>query len=535
MTRIDHAVPVRHRWTVLTFTRLGLAGAAAVAVAAIPALAGDRADAVLAACGLYAALVAGAELIRHLRNARAVWLMGTLVVLDGVFLALIVNATGGTPSPLNTLVYLHIVAVTLVVSFRVGLQAAVLHAALVMIPATAAGASLVDSPLWSGPSGSALRATSYLVLAIATAAYASVDERALRRSQARLVGQVDLLSDLDLTTTVDEASIVIGHHVVGPLGFARAAVVVIDGDDARVVVAGGRGDRLDHVIAEPDDIAGILDEACTDEGRPLLLGALDPDRCPVLADLLPGARDVVVVPLATGESRRGAIVAEWAAGRRHDIAIDVVDELLLTARFGGMALRSAFLLAEVEDRSRRDLVTGLGNRRWFEEALEREVSRTGRVEGELSVVLLDLDRFKAVNDQHGHLAGDGVLEAVGRALSEAARAHDVVARIGGDEFAMLLTDCGLDAARIVAERARRTVWAAVGEWGVSACAGVATTSVGGCRPRELIQQADQALYEAKAAGRNCVVTAPVPRGPTLVVDVTDDRIASLPEPAADIA
>ncbi len=535
MTRIDHAVPVRHRWTVLTCTRLALAGAAAVAVAAIPDLAGDRADAVLAACGLYAAFVALAELLRHLRNARAVWLMAFLVVLDCVFLASVVNATGGTPSPLNTLVYLHIVAITLVVSFRVGLQAAVLHAALVMIPAMAAGAALVDSPMWSGPSGSALRATSYLLLAIATAAYASVDERALRRSQARLVGQVDLLSDLDQTTTVDEASVVIGRHVVGSLGFTRAAVVVIDGDQARIVVTEGQGDRLDHVIAAPSDGGGVLDGDCLEEGRPLLLGGLDPERWPVLADLLPGARDVVVVRLAADDSHRGAIVAEWTAGRRHDIALDVVDELMLTARYGGMALRSAFLLAEVEDRSRRDLLTGLGNRRWFEEALEREVSRTQRIEAELSVILLDLDRFKAVNDQRGHLAGDAVLEAVGHALSDAARAHDVVARIGGDEFAILLTDCGLDAARIVAERARRTVWAAVGDQGVSACAGVATAPVDGCRPKELVRQADQALYQAKASGRNCVVTAPAPGPAAHLVDLSDGRMVSLPENTAEIA
>ena len=155
-------------------------------------LAGVRQDAVVASCGVYAGFVLGVELLRRATGARPLWLVGLLIIIDGLFLARVVNATGGTLSPLKALVYLHIVAITLVVSFRVGLEAAVWHAALVVITASEAGAALVGSSLWSVPGEVTLRVVTYLAVAVAAATYASLDERALRRTHAHLADQVDL-------------------------------------------------------------------------------------------------------------------------------------------------------------------------------------------------------------------------------------------------------------------------------------------------------------------------------------------------------
>ena len=519
MNTAPDAVPVVHRWTAMTLTRLVIAGAAAAAVAGIPGLALGSTSTVLTSCALYAGLVVGTEALRRRSDRRGLWLMPALVVLDGLFLAAVVNATGGSLSPLNMLVYLHVVAMTLVVSFRAGLQAAIVHAALVVAPVAAMGSSL-DPTMWAVPAGAALRATSYLLMAIAAAAYASIDERALRRGQVRLAGQVDLLSQLDETHDVDAAAQVIGEHVVATLGFTRAAVAVVEDGRTRVVVAERRAGGIDHVIAEVADarLPGLTE---LQEGRVVLLSSLADERWTVIDRLLSDAQDLVVAPMIAGDRRCGAIVAEWPGGSRHEIDLNVVDELVLAARFGGMALRSTFLLAEVEDRSRRDHLTGLGNRRYFQEALDREVARSQRADGDLSLVLLDLDHFKAVNDHQGHLAGDAVLEEVGRALTDAGRAYDIVTRIGGDEFAILLTGCGAEAAWTVAERARQKVWDVVGDRGVSACAGVATAPTDGCRPRDLVHRADQALYAAKAAGRNRVVIAPP--SPEVVLDLADGR------------
>jgi two-component system cell cycle response regulator len=152
-----------------------------------------------------------------------------------------------------------------------------------------------------------------------------------------------------------------------------------------------------------------------------------------------------------------------------------------------------------------DGLTGLKNHRAFQEHLEAEFQRARRAGGELSVVLLDVDRFKLYNDTFGHPAGDEVLKAVSRALESCVRHYDFVARYGGEEFIVILPGTGVEQAVNLAERMRSRLASA--EWPnreVTASFGAATLCPGTMNRKQLIAEADAALYVSKAQGRNRV-------------------------------
>gem|GEM_PF-5611750 len=160
---------------------------------------------------------------------------------------------------------------------------------------------------------------------------------------------------------------------------------------------------------------------------------------------------------------------------------------------------------DLEDLTRTDPLTGLANRRAFEEALRVEKARTLRTGQPLSLVIFDIDRFKGVNDDHGHACGDRVLREVGRRLDGAARGHELVARVGGEEFAWILPDTDAAAALAAAERGRAAIGATPIEGlAVTISAGAAAYAGNGDR---LVERADAALYAAKRAGRDRVVPA----------------------------
>lgn len=159
--------------------------------------------------------------------------------------------------------------------------------------------------------------------------------------------------------------------------------------------------------------------------------------------------------------------------------------------------------------SSRDALTGLVNRRAFEAALAREADRVAR-SGESALLLyLDVDHFKHVNDTYGHGAGDRVIQAVAQTLTQCVRPMDLPARIGGEEFAIILPNCSPAFGLLVAERLRERVQACLIPTGPNQHLGV-TISVGGayapqwvrCTPRLWAERADLQLYRAKSEGRN---------------------------------
>ncbi len=160
--------------------------------------------------------------------------------------------------------------------------------------------------------------------------------------------------------------------------------------------------------------------------------------------------------------------------------------------------------------ARTDELTGLPNRRRFFELAEREMVRAQRYSAPLAVVMLDLDHFKEINDNHGHATGDQVLRAVGDCCRDVLRTNDVVGRLGGEEFAIMLPATTLEGAQLFAERLRETITECrIGLPGLELRL-TATLGVAACEPGEtttmdeLLARADAALYRGKAAGRNRV-------------------------------
>ncbi len=170
------------------------------------------------------------------------------------------------------------------------------------------------------------------------------------------------------------------------------------------------------------------------------------------------------------------------------------------------------LQKELEEQAIRDSLTGLYNRRFLDETLSRELSRAERDKYSVSVVMLDLDRFKMFNDTYGHDVGDMMLKQLGKLLSSQVRAGDIACRFGGEEFVVVMPKASLSVAKQRANDWRSKFESQVliheGEvLSATLSAGVAVFPVHGTTSEEIIRRADQAMYAAKAAGRNLVNTA----------------------------
>ena len=221
-----------------------------------------------------------------------------------------------------------------------------------------------------------------------------------------------------------------------------------------------------------------------------------------------GLRDVIAAPLAADGEVVGAIVLSrrvadpWPATARRLLSG--------AAHEASMALSRAYSHRAAEARASTDSLTGLPNRRYFDEFCGL-LARRRRADDAVGVLMIDIDRFKVLNDTYGHGVGDEVLRAVGGAIVAAVREDDVPARFGGEEFVVLLRNPSPAVAAEVGERVRQAVSSldlgAFGVPGVSVSVGVAVAEVPDQPIEDLVASADAALYRAKRAGRDRVVSA----------------------------
>ncbi len=181
-----------------------------------------------------------------------------------------------------------------------------------------------------------------------------------------------------------------------------------------------------------------------------------------------------------------------------------------------LAVSSIRLRETLRHQALRDPLTGLYNRRYMQDALERLAAVADRTRSSLSIIMVDLDHFKKLNDEHGHATGDAVLRDVASALIASLRSSDVACRYGGEELVVLLPDCSLSQAIEKAEamRERIEILSSRYDASISASFGVAAIPETHRTPEDALKSADEALYQAKEAGRNRVVAASITGRPT---------------------
>ena len=330
--------PVFDRMLVLQFVRLLIV----VALLVVPAAAGTASREVVVIALVYLLFVAGVEVARRLVPRQVAALVSWTVLVDGAAVALAVAVTGGYRSPLLFLVFLDVMAVTLIASYRTGLKLAVWCALLLLLAHAAAGAGVIMETGFVDDRIALVSAATFLLFALCAALFSAVNERTLRHSRAQLELLVELGAELDRAMRPDDVMATLVHHACARLGFTRATVLVRSGH----VWDGVRDDGVVEIrLHVPDRQAPLVLEAWA-SGAPMLVRVVDDD----LLDLvLPGAENVVVAPIAIDGEDLGVAVAEWGGTADARIPTSTVHALAQAAMHTALALRNA--LAARRDRA----------------------------------------------------------------------------------------------------------------------------------------------------------------------------------------
>jgi diguanylate cyclase (GGDEF)-like protein len=501
-------VPIADRMRYMQGFRLLLA----IAVGLVAVISGDSLEAAPLALAIvtagYLALSGLSHLAWRVSRRGGLALFGLMLMIDGVFLAWTSWATGGAVSPLRFVIALHLVTVALLASYRTGMKLAMWHSLLLLVLYYAQEAELlaqVDAR--AGAVGSPFeQLIAYTLIfwfvAIATASFSAVNERELRRRRVDLEALAALATRLEGVEDSATVADTLLEGIVDAFDFERAALFGLP-DDTELVLLAHSGQVSSGASAVQPGAESVLG-AVLQSRRRLLVSGVDAGDDPWLAELLPGARQLVVIPLSAEGHAIGVLVAEHSLRAGSRIEHRVVSMVERFASHGALALRNAWLLEQVRAMASTDGLTGIANRLTFNQTLEREVSRAARAGEDMSLVLMDIDHFKKLNDTFGHQTGDDVLRRVAATLKATARIYDTPARYGGEEFGVILPRTSPEDAMMVADRLREAIGASGDDPGVTVSAGVATFPLDAADPDALVGAADEALYASKRGGRNRV-------------------------------
>ncbi|MFY7838068.1 MAG: GGDEF domain-containing protein [Novosphingobium sp.] len=328
--------------------------------------------------------------------------------------------------------------------------------------------------------------------------------RETRDSREQIQELFAMTDMLQAAETYDDASAVL-------MATARR---LLPGYGAALLVFNNSRDRLDLARAwdMPDDYIApevLSPSNCwtLKRGKPHINAPGDATLC--CAHHASQVASVELPMMACGQVHGLLIIAHPEAEGAFDRLMDIRRLGRALADSMSLALSNIALREKLRTQSLRDPLTGLYNRRYMEDALERFVSLGSRTGGSTAVVMLDLDNFKKLNDEHGHAKGDAVLRDVAAQIVGALRPTDVVCRYGGEELVAILPDCSLEDAMEKAEALRDRIesLSASHECAISASLGVATVPETATSATDVLPIADAALYAAKKAGKNRIVAS----------------------------
>jgi two-component system cell cycle response regulator len=351
----------------------------------------------------------------------------------------------------------------------------------------------------------------------AAEAKARAEEAAIRSEM------VDILHEVTDALNSEEIYHILAQRVAHVLNIAKCSLVIPQpGGKVGLIMVASDNPALRNLEIQLDGYPEI--RRALDTNLPVLITDVQVD--PLYATVRErwsregvnvATKSAIAIPFALHGAESGIFFLRTMADGVTLTSADVAfaEEVIKTAV---NAIEKAYQLETVQSDKEKyrwlatvDALTGCMNRRAFTERLDRELDRVRRYDVALSVMMIDLDRFKDINDSHGHIVGDSVLRQLGDLLRDEVRSVDLAARYGGEEFVIVLPETDLEGAVVFAERLRKRVeeknFAETGDpLRITVSIGVATASVAGeiTEPESLIAQADEALYRAKHDGRNRV-------------------------------
>lgn len=336
---------------------------------------------------------------------------------------------------------------------------------------------------------------------------------------------IEILNDLTAELTPGEVHRVLARRVARALGLRHASVMLVTtGEPTGAVVATYENPSVTSLQLRLNRYPEYVEALRT--GRPLLIP--DAQHEPMFAEVranwpregtAASVRSILVIPFTLDRRHGGVFVLRTERAER-ELTLHDAEFAETVVRAAGAALRRAQALEVTRADNRRleelattDALTRLLNRRALLERLHAEVDRARRFKSQLSLLMVDVDHFKSVNDRYGHLVGDSVLRQMGSLLTGLVRTIDVVARYGGEEFVVILPETASDGAVVFAERLRERAERQSFDIGgphplhLTCSVGVATfPSPRVASTEDLFARADEALYRAKSSGRNQVRT-----------------------------